>query len=297
MCRLRSAESVGQSDASSSQGDQKPKATSHQAQRQALGTLSRYPSPNPTPAAPQATPSAAQPSSVSQGRAQQPLHTSTSEQASSNGTVTQNQTDNLSESANADRPAANSVQLVLEVSESSSNVQAILSPVAEDVRPTPQQSSTGVSGTSQHSEGAATAAGPPSDPSGDPPGDEFAGTSSHQAISHQSLESGGDGHRGKPQLGADGEQPSLKELQCLLLEEKTKTAALMGKTLLCLEEIFRHSCCMSVLVNLCQATLKQYSSLDFRTKPYILLTQMLCWPQAAEPERVVMIPVATRRHL
>lgn len=271
-CRLRSAESVGQSDASSSQDDHKTKATSHQAQRQALGTPPRYPSPTPAPAAPQATPSTstAQPSSASQGSAQQPLRTS--EQASSNGTLPQNQTDNLSESANEARPAENLVQLVLEVSESSSSVQAILSPVAEDVRPTRPQSSAGVSGTSQHSAEAAAASGPPSDPSGDPPGDESAGTSSHHAVDHQSADSGGDGYRGQPQWGSEGEQPSLAELQCLLLEEKAKTAALMGKALDCLEQLFCCYCCMclflSIDVGYCTAI--QYSSLDSRTNTYSL---------------------------
>lgn len=118
-----------------------------------------------------------------------------------------------------------SVQLALEVSESSSHVQVILSPVAEaaadDVKLTSQQSS--------HAEAAAGAA---EGAAAEPLGDESAHASSNQAQSQQSADSASDTPKALPLLGSGEENPSLAELERLLMEEKKNTAALTGKTLL-----------------------------------------------------------------
>lgn len=226
MCRLKLAENAGGSAESTNQDDHQPKATSHQPQQQAFGTPPRYPSPTPVSIASPAHPSTAAPQAcfASQGQAQQPLHIPASVQASSEGTLPQNEADNLSESASLARPTLNSVQLVLKVFESSSSVQATLLPVAEDVRLTKQQSSEGVGEVSQQSVGGAAATGPL--------GDVSAGPSHHQVIEDQSTESGSVASTGgQAPLGSEEGMPSLEEVQRLLTDEKRKTAALLGKTL------------------------------------------------------------------
>lgn len=222
--RLKLAENAGGSAESTNQDDHQPKATSHQPQQQAFGTPPRYPSPTPVSIASPAHPSTAAPQAcfASQGQAQQPLHIPASVQASSEGTLPQNEADNLSESASLARPTLNSVQLVLKVFESSSSVQATLLPVAEDVRLTKQQSSEGVGEVSQQSVGGAAATGPL--------GDVSAGPSHHQVIEDQSTESGSVASTGgQAPLGSEEGMPSLEEVQRLLTDEKRKTAALLGK--------------------------------------------------------------------
>ena len=105
---------------------------------------------------------------------------------------------------------------MLDVSESSSTVQAILFPVAEaaaeDVMQSDVKAAAGAAAESH--------------------GDESAATCSHWAHSQQAAEPAGDAPTGQHALASGFEGPSLSEVQGLLMEEKRKTAALIGKTLL-----------------------------------------------------------------
>lgn len=107
------------------------------------------------------------------------------------------------------------VQLVLDVSESSSSVHAILSPVAVAAADGVRQSATeAAAGAAAESHGDESAAG------------------SNQAHSPHLADSAQGAATGQYSMASGFEDSSLAELQGLLVEEKKKTAALIGKTLM-----------------------------------------------------------------
>lgn len=218
ICRLTSAENAGTSASSSAQGNHQTRAVPHQSQPHNLGTPPRYPSPSPLPVAPQAAapPSAPQPplhgstqQPSSQGCDQQPYRSSSTEQPSpiqADSTIPAGAQPRAASQAGS---SADTVQLMLDVSESNCSVHAILAPVAEaaaeDVMQSDAQAAAGAAAESH--------------------GDESAAASSCAAHSAQSVEAASHAPTGS-------ESPSLAELQGLLMEEKKKTAALIGTTLL-----------------------------------------------------------------
>lgn len=211
-CRLRSAENAGTSASSSAQGNNQTRATTHQPQAQVVGAPPRCPSPTPL-SKEAASPAASQP--TSQGSTQQPHCSSSTEQPVSTSVFSQNPADTESTSANKAGSTTDTVQLVLDVSESRNRVHAILSPVAASAADDIRQSGT---------EAAAAAAA-------EPHGDESAAAGSHEAHSHHLADSADDAPTGEHSMAKGSENPSLAELQGLLVEEKKKTAALIGKTL------------------------------------------------------------------
>ena len=224
-CRLRSVENAGTSASSSSQGHHHTKAVSHQSQPQTFGTPPRYPPPSPPPVASQAATPPSAPEPLSQGSAQQPSsqgsdqqpdRSSTTEQPSSTHSSLETPARTQPEAASRAGSTPKAVQLVLDVSESSRSVHAVLSPVAEaaaeDVRHSSAQAAAGAAVESH--------------------GDDSAAACSHQADDQQSAESASHDSTGEPALGSGLEHPSLTEMQVLLTEERKKTAALIGKTLL-----------------------------------------------------------------
>lgn len=223
-CRLRSAENSGSSALSSGQGDHQTKAVSHQSQPHTSGTPPRYPSPSPLHVAPHAAASAPAPQPSLQGSAQQPSQQGSGQQPRSSSTEQPPSTRAVPNTSAGSQPraasktgsTADTVQLVLDVSESSSSVHATLSPVGEaaieDVIQSDVKAAAGAAAESH--------------------GHESAAASSHQAHSQQSAESASDAPTGQHSLGSGFGSPSLTELQGLLMEERRKTAELIGKTLL-----------------------------------------------------------------
>ena len=234
-CRLRSAEDAGTSVSEPAQGNHQTKAVPYQSRPHTLGTPPRYPSPSPLPVAPQAAAppcapqaplqgSTQQPSS--QGGDQQPYRSFSTEQSLLPRAVSTIPGGTQPKAASKAGLTAGTVQLVLDVSDSSCSVHAMLSPVAEaaaeDVMLSDVKAAAGAAAESCR--------------------DESAAASSHQAHSPQSAESGSHTPTGQHLSGSGFEHPGLAELQGLLLEEKKKTAALIGKTPL-FRRIMSSGCC------------------------------------------------------
>ena len=204
-CRLKSSENSGKSSSSSAQGHHDTKAVSHQSQ--ASGTLPRYPTPTPLPVAPQVAAPASAPQPFLQGSTRQPSPQGSDQQPHRSSSIEQPSSP-LAFCRAGSTP--DTVQLVLDVSESSCSVHAVLSPAAEIAAEGVRQSDVKES----HAE-------------------DSAATSSLQAHGQQSAESASHAPTEQHALGSEPECPSLTELQSLLREEKNGTAALIGKTLLC----------------------------------------------------------------
>ena len=205
--RLKSSENAGKSASSSAQGHHQTKAVSHESQTHTLGTPLSYPTPTPLPVAPQVAAPASAPQPFLQGSTRQPSPQG-SDQQPHRSSSTEQSSSTLPVCRAGSTPVT--VQLVLDVSESSCSVHAVLSPAAEIAAEGVRQSDVKES----HAENSAAA-------------------SSLQAHGQQSAESGSYAATGQHALGSEPECPSLTELQSLLMEEKKRTAALIGKTLLC----------------------------------------------------------------
>lgn len=195
------------------------RAVPGQPQQPAFCNPPRYPSPTPAPITSQAASSSTvqQPhSSSSQSQAEQSQHSFSPEVPSS-----------YMRTSSADIPlqhastacSADHVQLSLDVSEATSSVCAILSPVAGPAVDTDAEAS------GQQASDAA-AAFPAAAALHD---DDSEAVDNAEAQSHQSAESGVEVPEQPQTSGTQIDSTKLEELQKLLLEEKQKTAALIGK--------------------------------------------------------------------